>query len=53
MNDPHVDKAKAETDKASAKLEELKAQLKIAAADARIGIQNEIAKLEARLKGAI
>jgi hypothetical protein len=49
MNDPRIDKAMAEKEKMQAKIAELKAQLKIAAADVRIGIQQQIDALQAKI----
>ena len=53
MSNAYVDKADAEKEKMQAKLDELRAQLKIAAADARITIQNKINELEGKVKSNV
>ncbi len=53
MNNAHMDKAAAEKEKIQAKISELTANLKIAAADARIGIEEKIKELQNQLDNKI
>lgn len=50
MNNPHVDKANAQKERAQAEILELKAKLKEAGADARITIQEKIDEVSQKLQ---